>query len=241
MPPPNPSDLSSVFGNPTLKSPESMQAIVGTNYDLTQNVNAEVVAFARKIDDYTSRNTANPYPSGEALTQDGVARAFGGQVMLRRRFFKGFTGWISYTLTKSEVKYHPGEAWRLNDFDQTHLFTGVASYDLGKGFTVGARMRVISGLPRTPVTGRVFDTVNSDYQPIFGALNGVRLPTIYALDARIDKTFKIGNGKLIVFLDALNVLNRPPAEEIVYDSTYSQQSYLRGLPIVADFGLRGEL
>jgi hypothetical protein len=61
------------------------------------------------------------------------------------------------------------------------------------------------------------------------------------LDARIDKTFKIGDGKLIVFVDVLNVLNRPPSEEILYDSSYTQMSYLKGMPIVADFGLRGEL
>jgi hypothetical protein len=239
--PPNPGDLSSVFGNAKLGSPRSMQGIVGSTYDLTSNVSAEAVAFVRKIDNYTARNTTNPLPAGQALTQDGEARAFGGQIMIRRRFARGFTGWISYTLTRSEVRYHPGESYRLADFDQTHLFTGVASYDLGKGFTFGARMRIISGLPRTPVTGRVYDAVSSDYQPVFGDLNGVRLPMIYALDARIDKTFKIGSGKLIVFLDALNVLNRPPAEEIVYDSTYTQRDYLRGLPIVADFGLRGEL
>jgi hypothetical protein len=83
--------------------------------------------------------------------------------------------------------------------------------------------------------------VNGDYQPLFGTYNSIRLPTIYALDARIDKTFNVGRGKIIVFLDALNVLNRAPAEEILYDSTYAQHDYLRGLPIVADLGVRGEL
>ncbi len=238
---PNPADESSVFGTPSLTAPRGQQAIAGGSYDLPWNLSAEAVGFARRIQRYVSRNQASAIPAGEVLTEDGVARAFGGQFSLRRRFAHGFTGWLSYTYTHSQVRYHPGLDWVPSDFEQPHLFTGVGSYDIGAGFTAGIRFRVITGLPRTPVVGRVYDTVNGDYQPIFGAYNSIRLPTIYLLDARIDKTFKVGKGKLIVFLDAMNVLNRPPAEEIIYDPTYASHDYLRGLPIVADLGLRGEL
>ena len=238
---PNPGDLSSAFGTPGLKAPRSTQGIVGGAYELPWNLTFEAVAFARRIERYVSRNLASAIPAGEVLTQDGKGRAYGGQFSLRRRFANGFTGWLSYTLTHSQVRYHAASSWVPSDFEQRHLFTGVASYDLGKGFSAGLRLRVITGLPRTPVTGRVYDTVNGDYQPQFGTYNSIRLPTIYALDARLDKTFTVGNVKLIVFLDALNVLNRAPAEEIIYDSTYAQHDYLRGLPVVADLGIRGEL
>ncbi|HEY6881340.1 MAG TPA: TonB-dependent receptor, partial [Polyangiales bacterium] len=238
---PNPADLSSAFGTPMLKSPRSVQGIVGGSYELPWNLTVEMVAFARRISNYVSRNIDPSAPPAELLTQEGSARAYGGQFSLRRRFANGFTGWLSYTVTRSEVRFHKDSDWVRSDFEQPHLFTGVASYDIGAGFSLGVRLRVISGLPRTPVTGRVFDTVNGDYQPLFGAYNSIRLPTIYALDARIDKTFNVGRGKIIVFLDALNVLNRPPAEEILYDSTYSQHDYLKGLPVVADIGVRGEL
>jgi hypothetical protein len=214
---------------------------VGGNYELPFNLTFEAVAFARRIEHYVSRNQASAIPAGEVLTEDGKARAYGGQFSIRRRFANGFTGWLSYTITRSEVRYHPTSEWVKGDYEQPHLFTGVASYDIGRGFTAGLRLRVISGLPRTPVDNRVYDTVNGDYQPLFGAYNTVRLPNIYALDARIDKTFQLGKAKLILFLDALNVLNRPPAEEILYDPTYAKHDYLRGLPIVADVGIRGEL
>jgi len=239
---PNPNDLSSVFGTPTLRSPRSTQGIFGGSYELPFNLTFEAVAFARRIERYVSRNLASAIPAGEVLTQEGKGRAYGGQFSLRRRFSNGFTGWLSYTVTKSEVKYHDTTSWVPSDFEQRHLFTGVASYDIGKGISVGLRFRAITGLPRTPVVDRVFDTVNGDYQPRFGAYNSIRLPNIYLLDARIDKTWTFAkNAKLIVFLDALNILNRAPAEEILYDSTYAQHDYLRGLPIVADIGLRGEL
>lgn len=237
----NPADLSSVFGTPTLGAARSRQAIVGAGYDLTRDLNLEALGFVRKIDDYVGRNDATSPPAGRVLSQEGEARAYGGQLLLRQRLAHGLTGWLAYTLQRSEVRYHPDLPYHVSDYDQTHLFTGVASYELGKGFTIGTRLRVISGLPRTPVTGRVFDSLTGDFQPLFGEYNSTRLPMVTLLDARVDKTFKIGSGKLIVFVDVLNVLNRPPSEEILYDPGYTQRSYLSGLPIVADFGLRGEL
>src|SRR5262249_32813394 len=152
-------------GTPVLGSPRSLQGIAGGGYDFTKNLNLEILGFVRKIDDYVGRNTAQAIPAGQVLTEDGTARAYGGQATLRHRLSKGFTGWLAYTIMKSEVRYHPDSAGRLSDFDQTHLFTAVGSYDLGKGFSVGSRLRVISGLPRTPLRGRVFDTVNGDFQP----------------------------------------------------------------------------
>jgi len=239
--PQNANDLSSVFGSPKLGSPRSMQGIAGTSYEFTKDLSMEVLGFVRKIDHYVVRNDEASPPPGQVLSESGTARAYGGQVLLRHKLAKKFTGWLAYTIQRSEVKDRKGEAFHLGDYDQTHLFTGVGSYDLGKGFSAGLRLRVISGLPRTPVVGRVFDSVNGDFQPLFGAYNSTRLPMMTMLDARVDKTFKVGKGKLIVFLDVLNVLNRPPSEEILYDASYTTQSYLTGLPIVADFGLRGEL
>ena len=56
----------------------------------------------------------------------------------------------------------------------------------------------------------------------------------------LDKRFRLGRAELVVFLDVLNVLNRPIAEEVLWDPTYTRQGYISGLPIVADLGLRGE-
>jgi hypothetical protein len=58
-------------------------------------------------------------------------------------------------------------------------------------------------------------------------------------DVRVDKSFRIGGAELVVYLDVLNVLNRPIAEEVLWDPTYTRQGYISGLPIVADLGLRG--
>jgi hypothetical protein len=238
--PPDPADLSSVFGNPRLGYTRSLQSVLGATVQVTTDLSAEVVGFHRGMDGVVSRAVGADVQAGQVLVASGTAQAYGIQFTLRERLAHGFTGWITYTLSRSEVVDRPGAAVRLSDYDQTHLFTAVASYELPFGFSVGGRFRIISGLPRTPVVGRTYDTLTDDTQPIFGAVNSIRLPTIYSLDLRVDRRFRIGRGEVVVYLDVINVLDQPPPEEIVYDSTFTQQGYITGFPILADLGLRAE-
>ncbi len=199
----------------------------------------EAVGFVRRALDLPERVGGTPRVGG-ALAPTGEALAYGGQFTLRCAPTRGFTGWVSYTVQRSEVVDRDGAPARLSDYDQTHLFTAVGSLQLPMGFSVGARFRLLTGLPRTPVVGRFYDALTGDYQPLFGATNASRLPTIASADVRVDKRFRIGRAELVAFVDVLNVLDRPVAEEVLWDPTYARQGYITGLPILADVGLRGE-
>jgi hypothetical protein len=198
------------------------------------------VGFYRALTDVTARATGDNLRSGAALVNSGTGRAYGMQLTLRHTLAHKFTGWIAYTLSRSEITDSPDAATRLSDYDQTHLLTAVASYELPFGFTIGGRVRLISGQPRTPVVGRFYDSLSGDYQPVFGETNTSRLPMISSVDLRVDRRFRLGGVDVTAFLDVMNVLNTPPAEEVVYDPTWSQKAYLTGLPIFADIGVRAE-
>ncbi len=236
---PRPEDLSAVFGTPALEGSRSLQALAGATVSLGRFVSFEAIGFARQALDLPERVEGAPRV-GSALAPTGEALAYGGQFTLRCAPWRGFTGWASYTVQRSEVTDREGAATRLSDYDQTHLFTAVGAMQLPLGFSVGARFRLLTGLPRTPVTGRFYDALTGDYQPVFGATNSARLPTITSADVRVDKRFRVGRAELVIYLDVLNVLNRPVAEEVLWDPTYTRQGYISGLPILADLGLRGE-
>ncbi len=236
---PRPSDLSAVFGAPTLPGARSLQALGGATFSLGRFVTVEALGFVRRVTDLAERVAGAP-TVGNALAPTGESLAYGGQLTVRCAPTHGFTGWISYTLQRSAVIDRDGAAERLSDYDQTHLLTAVGSVRLPLGFSVGARFRLLTGLPRTPVVGRTFDALTADYQPVFGATNSARLPLIASADLRIDKRFRVGRGELVVFLDVLNLLNRPIAEEVLWDPTYARQGTITGLPILADLGVRGE-
>ena len=240
--PPDPLDMSPVFGNPTIGVSRAAHLSGGFNYKLRPTLTLEIIGFYKRMWDLVSRN-ANPSPPvADSLTQDEIGRAYGGQALLRQELLRGFFGWITYSLTRSERRDHPGTDWRLFDFDQTQALGVVASYQLGHGWDVGARFRYTTGFPRTPVIPQpgVFDNPNNQYAPVFGAYNSIRIPSFYQLDARLERSFVYKRAKFNIFLDVQNITDRQNPEEIIYNYNFTVKSYITGFPTLAVVGARVE-
>ena len=173
---------------------------------------------------------------------DGTGRAYGVQMLLRQELLHGFFGWVTYTLSRSQRRDHADGDLRLLDYDQTHVLAVLASYDFGRGWQVGSRFRYATGAPRTPVVAPPIMNNNTGlYEPNFGAQNSIRIPAFYQLDARLEKAFVLGGGKLSAFLDVQNVTDRKNPEEFFYDPTYTRRGTITGLPTLAILGVRMEL
>jgi len=179
-------------------------------------------------------------PEGQSLLQTGIGRTYGGQMLLRQELAKGFFGWLSYSLIRSERKDRDTSDWRLFDYDQTHVFAVLASYEISRGFQAGARFRYTTGAPRTQVTGAFFNSEDQRYEPIYGAQNAIRLPAFYSLDIRIEKSFVFRRLKFNAFADVQNITNRKNPEEIIYSANFSQRDYISGLPVLGIAGVRME-
>jgi TonB family protein len=238
---PEASDLSSVFGNPLLNVEHGWQLLGGDTFKFSDQISLEQVVFYSKSGDLVTRNPSTTPFLAQALVQDGQGRAYGTQVLLRHELSGRFFGWISYTLMRSERKDHPGQDWRLFDFDQTHVATVVGSYELGRGFELGARFRYASGFPRTPVTS-TFTSVRRDlYEGLsYGPQNSERIPAFIQIDARIAKRFQAAWGKAEFYLDVQNITDRDNPEEIVYNYNFTKRAYITGLPTLPVLGGRIE-
>jgi TonB family protein len=233
-------DLSSLFGNPNLDISRATHWLAGYNCRISDAISLEMVGFYSATSNLVSRSTSPAPVLAQALVQEGEGRAFGGQLLLRHELTAGFFGWASYSVIRSERRDHPNSSFRLFDFDQTHVATVVASYELGAGFEVGARFRYSSGFPRTPVSGSFYLARRDVYEPIFGRQNSIRIPAFMQLDARVSKRFTFENVKAEVYLDVQNVTNRDNAEDIVYNFDYTKRDYITGLPLLPVAGARIE-
>jgi TonB family protein len=236
--PPSGEDLSAVFGTPKLGLSQAEHYVLGTTVAVTKSLDVEVTGFLSESQDLVVRSSAPSPLLANALTQDGIGRSYGAQVLIRQQKVGRFFGWISYTLMQSQRQDHPDLPWRLFDYDQTNVFTALGSYDLGLGFEVGARFRYATGFPRTPVTGAYYDSMTDSYQPEFGAQNSIRIPAFYAIDVRVSKHLKLGKTDGEIYIDVQNVTDHQNAEEIVYTPTYSRPGYITGLPILPVVGAR---
>jgi hypothetical protein len=233
------SDTSSVFGNPTLGIEEGDHAIVGAQWRRGPGA-IEVAAYGRLLSDLVARNPAVTPPIADVLTQAGSGHVEGVQVTARVVHLRGFSGWLSYNLSRSIRQDTPDGTDRFFDHDQTNGLIAVGGWEHGP-WTVGGRVRYATGEPRTPVVGAFFDSVSGRFEPIVGAQNSVRLPAYFAADARAERRFELGHGlRGAVYLEVQNLTDRANAEEIIYNADFTQKGYLTGLPLLAIAGVRIE-
>jgi hypothetical protein len=172
----------------------------------------------------------------------GSGRAYGGELLAKWKPGGPFSGFVAYTLSRSERRRTPDESLSTFTYDQTHILNVLGSYALGRGWSIGARFRYVTGNPYTPYQGGVVDFDAGAYAPLQSPrLNSARVPPFHALDLRVDKTWDLGAVRLSAYLDVRNAYNRQNAEAVTYNYNYSQSSTIAGLPILPIVGVRGEL
>lgn len=139
----------------------------------------------------------------------GEGRAYGAEVMVRKQKGK-LTGWLGYTLSRTERKVagiNNGDYYPAN-YDKLHDVSLVVNYQLSKKWDVSANFAYMSGRPITYPDGRYdFDGV---IIPNYGNRNGARTPAYHRLDlsanwdlSKPDKRFKSS-----LSFGAYNVYNR---------------------------------
>ncbi len=159
-------------------------------------------------------------PRIETLLVQGEGRAYGVE-LLARRSTGLVTGWISYTLGRSEQRFPVpaqsgaasggginGGRYYASPFDKTHNLSLVALRPLGPKWTLGGTFSLASGLPATfPVSRYLIDGL---LVTEYGARNSSRLPVYHRLDLSATRTFSRGELQLGV----LNVYNRFNAQAL---------------------------
>lgn len=234
-----PFELSKDFGNPALPLESGWQASLGAEVALTNSLDVDWQIFYRGTDDLAELviNPGALNTSGEERIQPvGEGRAYGSEVLLRQRLDKGFFGWIAYTLLRAEEKENTDEPWILNPFDQTHILSIAASYQLPYGFELGGAVRYVTGSPTTLAIGGNFDGDTGRYLRVNGQRRGGRVPPFFQMDARVDKKFIFDTWSLALFLDLQNATNNQNFEFFQYNYNFSEIQGFPGLPILPVFG-----
>lgn len=123
----------------------------------------------------------------------GVGRSYGLEFYLRKR--KGrLSGWLSYTLSKTELKVENDDPllainagdWYPANYDKRHDISFVLSYQLTKKWDLGMNFTYQTGRAITPPEGRFsFE----DYSvPVYRSRNSFRIPDYHRLDLSANYT-----------------------------------------------------
>ncbi|WP_395053747.1 carboxypeptidase-like regulatory domain-containing protein, partial [Flavobacterium sp.] len=164
----------------------------------------EIESFYKKVAnriDYIDGANLIANDAIEQVILNGRLRAYGLEFMLRKNEGK-LTGWISYTLSKSqqqtpgrtpqEVGINNGE-WYNSVYDKTHNLATTASYKLSEKWTFGANFALQTGQPVT------YPSAQYQYLgitvPSYNLRNENRLPTYHHLDISATLTPRKNKGR----------------------------------------------
>ncbi len=235
---PIPALLSSSVGNPALKSSRASHYILELKRQLSQATEIKMAAYYK---DFAGLVTADEEAT---YLNQGVGYAQGTEIFLRHQSGDRLFGWISYAYALSRRRDRAGEPYRPYSFDQTHVATFAASYNLTPTWEFGAKWQYRTGNPYTPVEGATiqFDPRNGKpiYVPIYAETNSDRLPPYHRLDLRVSKTFQFGGWKLGAFLELLNAYSRQNLLDFSYNDDYTERDDVNQLPILPYLGITAE-
>jgi TonB family protein len=226
-----------VIGNPHLHAPRAQHYSLGVEQIVGERLKLTAEGFYKRLDQVI---VDSPVP-GENLNNDSIGRIWGGEFSARLAPSSRTTGFLSYTLSRSE-RNDRNEGWRLFNWDQTHILTVAGSVRLGSGWDLGGTFRYVTGNPMTPVVASTYNANTDTYKPIYGAINSARNPDFNRLDLRVEKKWKLGNAaSLATYLDLQNVYNRRSQEGQTYNYNFTQSEAIPGLPVIPSIGVRGEI
>jgi hypothetical protein len=122
---------------------------------------------------------ANEKLEGELLS--GIGRAYGLELMFKKKSGR-FTGWVSYTLSRTERKIDGinDNKWYLAKQDRTHDISIVGIYDITPKLSVSALFVFYTGNAITFPSGK-YELDGQTYF-IYTDRNGYRMPNYHRLD-----------------------------------------------------------
>ncbi len=181
-----------------IKPQLSNQYAIGYYKNFKDNTySLEVEGYYKKIKnriDYVDGSNLIGTNTIETEILNGKARAYGLEILLRKNKGK-FTGWLAYTLSKSEQKTLGGKAggpginkgnWYNTPYDRTHDISLTGMYKLNDKWSFSGNLVFQTGRPVTYPNGQY------EYEGLsiasFSGRNENRLPAYHRLD--ISATYK---------------------------------------------------
>lgn len=209
--------IDTMWGDSTLPTTKALHVTLGHEWQINDYLSLDAQT-------YYNEQWAIPWyefvDSSIQWNPTGKGRSYGLELFLKKERKKNFSGWISYTLSKTEAKVND-TVYQLMDYDQPHNFQAVGTWYLPKRWQLGSKFIFSSGNPTTPLLSKEYNsvldtTINSNgetevktiswYEPTWGKENSKRLDPAMKLHLRVAKTFLTKHTTTEVYLDVENVL-----------------------------------
>jgi TonB family protein len=241
--PPQPYEMYQPGVENQLDYESAISGTLGLEQRFGQAWDFDVEGFYKHLYGLITSNESFSSMSDSAFENRAIGRIYGMELMIKRQPVDRFSGWLSYTLSRSERNYDPlgdGE-WHPYEMDQTHILVLVAAYRLPYDFELSTRIQYTTGNPTTPYSGGVYDIDQDYYTPYrTGEWASERLPPYFSADFRVEKLFTWKSWQLSAYVDFLNAIRGVNPEFQRYNYDYTESTWVRGLPFIPNPGFEAE-
>lgn len=227
-------DSTNSYINQEIDYLRSDQATVGVEYRPSYRSRITVEGFYKRYtqglmsvaDSIPIASRGNDYGvyGAEALVSNAVGHSYGMEVMGRISATNKLDLIAAYTFVRSEYQMPQSDAWVPSSWDNRHLLTLTAGYELPRNWRVGGKFRAVGGAPYTPwdveksSLVEAWDATGKPYYD-YTQFNTERLGLFTQLDVRVDKTFYWNTVMLGFYFDLQNALNGRYNESNILMST----------------------
>jgi hypothetical protein len=197
---------------------KNRQLVGGFAYISETNSKVSVEGYYKRYDDYpfmlndsvSLANLGGDFGAiGNGLASStSQGRAYGMEVLLQQRLYKGFYGILAYTLGWSEFTDRDGN-FRPSAWDSRHIVALTMGKKFKKDWEIGVKWRLQSGTPYTPAdvaTSSLIPVWNTRGRevPNYDVVNSERTRSFHQLDFRVDKKWFFEKWSLNAYIDIQN-------------------------------------
>ena len=210
-----------LFGNANLKPQKTVKGEIGIKQQLSEDIAADITMFFEDFRDLTGTQTDDILVfTGDRSYSIYANSDFGSSkgivVKLEKRFAGGLAANLDYTFSIANGNAsNPTDARNAIlggatpetyiaplDWDQRHSINLVVAYTKPRDYGFSIIANYTTGQPYTPSVNKNSSVKKNSYPR-----NSAYRPTIFNIDAKINKEFKIGSYNVSLFLRVFNLLD----------------------------------
>lgn len=154
---------------------------------LDNNIETSVEVYYKKMTNSADYEDGadlffNEHAESQVLT--GKGRSYGVELYLKKKYGR-FTGWISYTLSRTENRIEGinNFLWYPVKYDKTHDLSVIAIYKLGQRLSLSGVWTYATGNAVTFPSGQY--VLDNNPVPYYTERNGYRMPAYHRLDVSL--------------------------------------------------------
>lgn len=182
------------------ESERSTQALVGQRWDISDGWRLQTEAWFK--------NFERTELVGTAVERNIEGETYGLDILLAKPIGERLYGWAALSVSEGSFTDQASDLTVDNPFAPPVSATIAATYAFDRGWKLGAKYRVQSGDPFTPLLDVMLDQNAGAPQPSFGEPFSERLKTYHRLDIRAEKMARYSFGDVLYYMDILNVTDR---------------------------------